>query len=162
MKCQAGWIPSWNQDCQEKYQQPQICRSYHSNERKWSKTKEPLDKGERGEWKSWLKTQHSKNLYHGIQSHHFMANRRGESGRFYFLGLQGKVLIKAENLMGWYTALFRVLFLILRSGITALMLWEESGNDLVGWWCIPHGKSFWGSAFHYRTAMGGDCYMLCY
>ena len=62
-----------------------------------------------------------------------MANRRGESGRFYFLGLQGKVLIKAENLMGWYTALFRVLFLILRSGITALMLWEESGNDLVGW-----------------------------
>ena len=35
--------------------------------------------------------------------------------------------------MGWYTALFRVLFLILRSGITALMLWEESGNDLVGW-----------------------------
>ena len=24
-------------------------------------TKEPLDDGERGEWKSWLKTQHSKN-----------------------------------------------------------------------------------------------------
>ena len=23
--------------------------------------KEPLDEGERGEWKSWLKTQHSKN-----------------------------------------------------------------------------------------------------
>ena len=27
------------------------------------------------EWKSWLKTQHSKNEDHGIQSHHFMANR---------------------------------------------------------------------------------------
>ena len=43
------------------------------------------------EWKSWLKTQHSKNKDHGIQSHHFMANRRGESGnsdRFYFLGCQ--------------------------------------------------------------------------
>ena len=25
-KCQVGWITSWNQDCWEKYQQPQICR----------------------------------------------------------------------------------------------------------------------------------------
>ena len=25
MKCQAGWSTSWNQDCQEKYQQPRIC-----------------------------------------------------------------------------------------------------------------------------------------
>ena len=41
--------------------------------------------------KSWLKTQHSQNKDHGIQSHHFMANRWGKSGnsdRFYFLGLQ--------------------------------------------------------------------------
>jgi len=41
-----------------------------------------------GEWKSWLKTQHSKNEDHGIWSHHFMANRRGYNGnneRFYFL-----------------------------------------------------------------------------
>ena len=44
-------------------------------------TKEPLDKGERGEWKSWLKTQHSKNEDHGIFSHPF-------SDRFYLLGLQ--------------------------------------------------------------------------
>ena len=28
--------------------------------------------------KSWLKTQHSKNEDHGIQSHHFMTNRRGK------------------------------------------------------------------------------------
>ena len=27
----------------------------------WRGTKEPPDEGERGEWKSWLKTQHSKN-----------------------------------------------------------------------------------------------------
>ena len=40
VKCWARWSISWNQDCQEKYQQPQICR-YHSNGRKW--TKEPLD-----------------------------------------------------------------------------------------------------------------------
>jgi len=29
--------------------------------RKWRGTKEPLDESERGEWKRWLKTQHSKN-----------------------------------------------------------------------------------------------------
>ena len=33
-----------------------------------------LDESERGEWKSWLKTQHSENEDHGIWSHHFMAN----------------------------------------------------------------------------------------
>ena len=36
---------------------------------------EPLDESERGERKSWLQTQHSKNEDHGIWSHHFMANR---------------------------------------------------------------------------------------
>ena len=30
--------------------------------------------------KNWLKTQHSKNEDHGIQSHHFMANRWGNNG----------------------------------------------------------------------------------
>ena len=34
-KCWAGWITSWNQDYREKYQQPQICRLYLSNGRKW-------------------------------------------------------------------------------------------------------------------------------
>ena len=45
------------------------------------------------EWKSWLKAQHSENEDHGIQSNHFMANRwrkSGNSGRFYFLGLQNQ------------------------------------------------------------------------
>ena len=32
------------------------------NGRKWRGTKESLNDGERGEWKGWLKTQHSKNL----------------------------------------------------------------------------------------------------
>ena len=43
------------------------------------------------EWKSWLKAQHSENKDHGIWSHHFMANRWGNSGnsvRLYFSGLQ--------------------------------------------------------------------------
>ena len=50
-----------------------------------------LDESERGQWKSWLKTQHSENKDHGIGFHHFMANRwrnNGNSDRFYFLGLQ--------------------------------------------------------------------------
>ena len=29
--------------------------------KKWRKSKQPLDESERGEWKSWLKTQHSEN-----------------------------------------------------------------------------------------------------
>ena len=38
-----GWINhSWNQDCCEKYEPPQICRWYHSNGRKWRGTKSLL------------------------------------------------------------------------------------------------------------------------
>ena len=43
------------------------------------------------EWKSFLKAQHSENWDYGIQSHHFMANRWGNSeniGWLYFGGLQ--------------------------------------------------------------------------
>ena len=59
--------------------------------RKRRGTKEPLDESERGEWKSWLKTQHSENEDHGIQVHHFMANRwrnNGNGYKLYLLGLQ--------------------------------------------------------------------------
>ena len=48
----------------------------------------PIDESERGEWKSWLKAQHSD---HGIWSHHFMGNRwgnSGNSGRLHLFGLQ--------------------------------------------------------------------------
>ena len=43
----------------------------------------------RGEWKSWLKAQHSENEDHGIWSHHFMGNGWGNSGnsvRLYLFG----------------------------------------------------------------------------
>ena len=43
----------------------------------------------KGEWKHWLKAQHSENEDHGIRSHHFMANRwvnSGNSVRLYFWG----------------------------------------------------------------------------
>ena len=53
-----GWITGWNQDCWEKYQQPQICRWYHFNGKNWRGNKELLDKTERREWKkkSWNST----------------------------------------------------------------------------------------------------------
>ena len=41
--------------------------------------------------KSWLKAQHSENKDPGMRTHHFMANRWGNSGnsnRLYFGGLQ--------------------------------------------------------------------------
>ena len=48
----------------------------------WTGTKEPLDESERGQRKSWLKTQHSKNEDHGIWSNHFMANTWGNNGNW--------------------------------------------------------------------------------
>ena len=39
-----------------------------------------LMKVNEGERKSWLQAQHSENKNHGIQSHHFMGNRWGNSG----------------------------------------------------------------------------------
>ena len=62
MSCKMpGWSTSWNQDCQEKYQQPHVCRWYHPYGRKRGRTKEPIDESENREWKIWLKTQHLKN-----------------------------------------------------------------------------------------------------
>ena len=52
-------------------------------------SKESFDESERGEWKSWHKTQHSKKKKnHGIRSHHFMANKWGNSDILYFIGFQ--------------------------------------------------------------------------
>ena len=40
-----------------------------------------MAENERGERKSSLKAQHSENEDHGIRSHHFVGNRRGNSGK---------------------------------------------------------------------------------
>ena len=74
-----------------------VCCYFLLHGRKLRGTKELLDEGKRGEWKSRLKTEHLKNEDHGIQSHHFMAYRWGHNGnstRLYFLGLQ--------NLCRWW------------------------------------------------------------
>ena len=46
---------SWNQECPEKYQLPQICRWHHPYSRKRRGPKESLDESERGEWKIGFK-----------------------------------------------------------------------------------------------------------
>ena len=81
---------SWNEDCQEKYEQPQMCRLYHPNGRKWRGTKEPLDEGERGEWKTCLKTQHSKTkiMASGPITSWQIDGEKVETVKLYFLGLQ--------------------------------------------------------------------------
>ena len=47
MKCWSGWSTSWNQDCWEKYQSPQICRWHHSYGRKWRASYEGEDESEK-------------------------------------------------------------------------------------------------------------------
>ena len=46
---------NWNQDCWEKYQQPQICRWHHPYGTKWRGTKKPLDEREEESEKVGLK-----------------------------------------------------------------------------------------------------------
>ena len=56
--------------------------------------KKPLDEGKRGEWKSCLKTQHSKNKDHGICSHPITSwHTDGEKGETvtYFIFLGSKI-----------------------------------------------------------------------
>jgi len=78
-----------NQDDGEQYQQSQMGRWYHSNGRKWRGTKEPLDEGERGEWKVGLKfnIQNAKIMASGpITSCQIDGGKSGNSDRLIFLG----------------------------------------------------------------------------
>ena len=92
MKCRAGWLTSWKQDCWEKYQQPQICRCEVAE---MAESKEELKSllmrvKEESE-KAGLKLSILKTKIMASGSHHFMANRWGNNGnsdRLYFLGPQ--------------------------------------------------------------------------
>ena len=64
---------------------------HHSKGRKQRGTKEPLDEDERGEGKSWLKTQHSKSkiMVSGPITSWQIDGKKWEQGeRLYFLELQ--------------------------------------------------------------------------
>ena len=67
-----------------------------------------MAENERGERKSSLKAQHSENEDHGIRSHHFVANRWGNSGnsiRLFILGSKitgdGDCIHKIKTLTAW-------------------------------------------------------------
>ena len=70
-KMPVGWLTSWNHDFQEKFQQPQISRWYHSNGRKQRGTKEPLNEGKKQSGKASLKLniQNTK-IWHLLPSFH--------------------------------------------------------------------------------------------
>ena len=65
-------------------------RWHHPNGRKWRGIEEPLDESERGKWKSWLKTQHSKKWrsWHPVPSLHgkWMKETMETITDFIFLG----------------------------------------------------------------------------
>ena len=67
------------------------------NSRRQRGTKDPPDEGERREWKSWLKTQHSKYEDHGIWSHHFMANIWGKNTVRDFIFLGSKITADGDG-----------------------------------------------------------------
>ena len=47
-------------------------------------------------WKSWLKTQHSKNKDHGIWSHHFMENREKVEAVAGFIFLSSIIMMDSD------------------------------------------------------------------
>ena len=98
VKCLAGWSTSWNQDCREKYQNPQTYRWHHPYGRKWRGTKETLDEGERGEWKSWLKlTRKTKILASGpITSRQIDGETMERVADFIFIFLGSKITVHGD------------------------------------------------------------------
>ena len=87
-KCWAGWITSWNQDCWEKYQQPQMCRWCHLMAESEEELKSLLIRVKEEIEKAGLKLNIQKAKI--MASHHFIANRGGNNGnrdRLYFGGV---------------------------------------------------------------------------
>ena len=90
VKCQVGWITNRNQDCWEKYQQPQMCRWYHPNVESKEELKNLLIKVKENE-KAGLKLsiQKTKIVASGpITSWQIDGGKNGNSERLYFLVLQ--------------------------------------------------------------------------
>ena len=57
----TGWSTSWETRLPGEISITSDTQMTPPSGRKWRRTKEPLDASERGEWKSWLKAQHSEN-----------------------------------------------------------------------------------------------------
>ena len=82
MKCQAGWNTSWNQDCQRNVNNLRYADDttlMAESEELKSLLMKVKEESEKVGLK--LNIQKTKSIW----SHHFMANRWGNSGRLYFL-----------------------------------------------------------------------------
>ena len=66
----------------------------HPYGRKQRGTKEPLDESERGEWKSWLKTQHSKNNKNPCIKIGGLNTLKKKATRLEFFKIQDKCCLK--------------------------------------------------------------------
>ena len=89
-KCWAGWITNWNQDTRRNISDLRYADDTTLMTESEEELKSLLMKVKEDSEKADLK-QHSKSKDHGIQSHHFIANRwwkNENSDRLYFLGLQ--------------------------------------------------------------------------
>ena len=101
----------------------------------WQKVKKNLKSllmKVKGEWKIWLETQHSENKDHGIQFHHFMANRwgnNGNSGRLYFLGLQNHC--KDISLLTKVHLIKSMVFLVVMYGCESWTIKKVSTKELM-------------------------------
>ena len=79
--------------------------------RKRRGTKKPLDESEKGEWKSWLKAQHSENEEHGIWFHSIVANRWGKNGN-------------SDRIFSWAPKSLQMVTAAMK--LKTLALWKES------------------------------------
>ena len=74
----------------------QICRWYPSKRRKWRGTKESLEEGERGKWKSWLKTQPSKKIIASGPTTSWQIDREKEGAVTDFIFLGSKITVDSD------------------------------------------------------------------
>ena len=73
VKCWPGWMASWNQDCQERYQQLQICRGHHSNAERGDELKSLLMK-----WKRRMKNLAWNTASNKLQSRRLVPSLHGK------------------------------------------------------------------------------------
>ena len=132
----------------------QIHRWCYPYGRKWRGIKKSLGEGERGEWKIWLKTQHSKMKIMAsgrITSWQIMASSWGNNGnsdRLYFLG--SKITVDSN----WSYKIKRHLLLGRKEMMNLPILFLVAQSCLTLWDCSLSGSSVHGDSPGNNTGVG--------